>query len=133
MDRKRETGAILRALLLGAALLASSILLERTTAAQGGKPAGEQTLEGIVTDAMCGTKHKSAIISACIKACVGKGSNYALVVDNKVYELEAKGSAAAKLAELANVKAKVTGKVTGTKIVVSSVAEPAFENYNAGG
>jgi hypothetical protein len=119
---------------MGVALLAGGLALTRISPAQTQKAAdGAQTLEGIVSDAMCGTKHKSAIITACIKACVDKGSNYALVVDDKIYELEAKGAAAAKLSELANVKARVTGKVTGNKIAVTSVVEPAFENYTAGG
>jgi hypothetical protein len=133
MIKGKRIGAV-RALLVGGVLVASGIVLERTSPAQNQKPAGgEQTLEGIVTDAMCGVKHKSAITIACIKACVDKGSNYGLVVDDKVYELEAKGAAAAKLDELRNVRAKVTGKVTGMKIAVTSVVEPPFENYNAGG
>ena len=133
LQEKRAVSAI-GALLMTGALLVSAILLERTLPAQVKRPtAGEQTLEGIVSDAMCGTKHKSAITIQCIKNCVDKGSNYALVVDDKVYELEAKGAALTKLDELRNVRAKVTGKVTGTKIAVTSVVEPPFENYNAGG
>jgi hypothetical protein len=134
MIRGKQVSTILRALILAAAGISAGVLLENQAPAQQKSAAsGEQTMEGIVTDAICGTKHKNAIITACIKACVDKGSNYGLVVDDKVYELEAKGTAVAKLAELANVKAKVIGRVTGSKIAVTSVAEPTFQNYNAGG
>jgi hypothetical protein len=132
MNRQKRSGAALRRLLLGTALLTSGAVLHRTVAAP--QKAEPQTLEGIVSDAACGAKHKSAIAVACIKTCVDKGSNYSLLTDDdKVYELAAKDAERVKLAALANVRAKVTGTVNGLKVVVSKVEEPAFMNYNAGG
>ena len=50
--------------------------------------------------------------------CVSHGSKYALVVGDKVYELDGKTEG---LAKLAGAKAKVTGDVEGAKITVASV------------
>ena len=51
------------------------------------------------------------------------GSQYALVVGDKVYTLETSDKAALdKLNDLAGAKAKVTGEVDGTTVAVKSVA-----------
>jgi len=85
------------------------------------KDGGKQTLTGEVSDAMCGAKHMmEGSKAACTKACVDKGSKYALVVGDKVYILEGGDSAA--LSKLAGEKASVTGSVKGDTIQVSSVA-----------
>lgn len=78
---------------------------------------------GTVSDAMCGAKHGMAGSAAdCTRACVKKGSKYALVVGDKVYTLEAKNKAAlAELDKLAGEQAKVKGKADGETIEVSSV------------
>ena len=132
MERRKRIRTAFRALLMATAIVAGGGLLHRSVAAQ--QKAEPRTLEGIVTDAACGAKHKSAIAIACIKTCVDKGASYGLLTDDdKVYELDAKDAERAKLAELANVRAKVTGTVNGLKIEVSKVEEPAFMNYNAGG
>ena len=56
---------------------------------------GPQTLTGKVSDAMCGAKHAMAGGDAeCTRACVTKGSKYALVVGSKVYTLETSDKAA---------------------------------------
>jgi hypothetical protein len=83
-----------------------------------------QTLTGEVSDAMCGAKHEMPGKAAdCTQACIKHGSNYALVVGDKVYTLETSDQAAlAKLSDLAGAKAKVTGEVDGTTITVKSVA-----------
>ncbi|MGC2249006.1 MAG: hypothetical protein WA609_20550, partial [Terriglobales bacterium] len=45
-----------------------------------------KTLTGEVSDAMCGAKHQMPGAAAdCTRACVKHGSNYALVVGDKVY------------------------------------------------
>lgn len=87
----------------------------------GGKT---QTLTGEVSDAMCGAKHQMPGQAAdCTRACVKHGSNYALVVGDKVYTLETSDSSALdKLDKLAGAKAKVTGTVDGTTVTVKSVA-----------
>ena len=52
------------------------------------KPA---TLTGVVTDSMCGAKHMmSGDDAKCVRACLKNGAQYALLVDQKVYQLEGK-------------------------------------------
>ena len=83
-----------------------------------------QTLTGEVSDAMCGAKHEMKGKSAdCTRVCMKHGSQYALVVGDKVYTLETSDKAALdKLNDLAGAKANVTGEVDGTTIAVKSVA-----------
>jgi hypothetical protein len=83
-----------------------------------------QTLTGEVSDAMCGAKHQMAGAAAdCARACAKHGSNYALVVGDKVFTLETSDQTALdKLDKLAGGKAKVTGEVSGTTMTVKSVA-----------
>jgi hypothetical protein len=82
-----------------------------------------QTLTGEVSDAMCGAKHEMPGKAAdCTRGCVKHGSNYALVVGDKVYILQTSDPAALDtLDKLAGAKAKVTGDVDGTTITVKSV------------
>jgi hypothetical protein len=84
-----------------------------------------QTLTGEVSDAMCGAKHQMpGAAPDCTRACVKHGSNYALVVGDKVYTLETSdASALDQLDKLAGAKAKVTGTVDGTNVEVKSVAK----------
>ncbi len=92
-----------------------------TTAAFGaGKP---QTFTGEVSDSMCGAKHMmQGKAGDCARACVGKGSSYALVVGDKVYALQTEDKAAQdELSKLAGEKAKVTGTADGETIQVSKV------------
>jgi hypothetical protein len=86
--------------------------------AVGTMVAQTQTLEGTVSDAMCGMQHKGGNAAGCLKGCVGGGSNYALVVGDKVYQLSGMED---QLAKIGPAKAKVTGKVDGMKIQVTSV------------
>ncbi len=84
-----------------------------------------QTFTGNVSDAMCGAKHMEAGIAPadCVRACVQKGANYALVVGDKVYSLKTSDKAALdELNKLAWEQAKVTGTATGDTISVKSVA-----------
>jgi hypothetical protein len=83
-----------------------------------------QTLTGEVSDAMCGAKHEMPGKAAeCTRVCMKHGSQYALVVGDKVYTLTTADKAALdKLNDLAGAKAKVTGEVDGTTIAVKSVA-----------
>jgi hypothetical protein len=91
------------------------------SALAGGK---SQALTGVVSDAMCGAKHQMPGQAAdCTRACVKHGSNYALVVGDKVYTLETSDQATLdKLDKLAGAKAKVTGEVDGDTVTVKSVA-----------
>jgi hypothetical protein len=101
------TGAV-----LGAALIPASFA------------AKAETFTGTVSDAMCGAKHMmEGDDAACLRACVQKGSKYALVVGNKVYTLDAKDKTTLdKLDKLSAAKATVKGEVDGDTIEVSSVA-----------
>ena len=85
---------------------------------------GPQTLTGKVSDAMCGAKHAMGGNDAdCTRACVKKGSNYALVVGDKVYSLNTSDKAALdQLNKLAGENAKVTGTVKGDSVDVKSVS-----------
>jgi hypothetical protein len=81
------------------------------------------TVTGKVGDAMCGVKHKMAGDEAgCTRACVKKGSDYALVVEDKVYTLKTSSDAAKhELDQLAGQAAKITGDLDGDTIQVTSV------------
>jgi hypothetical protein len=82
-----------------------------------------QTLTGEVSDSMCGAKHMMDNKAECTRTCVNKGSNYALVVGDKVYTLNTTDkSALDQLNTLAGEQAKVTGTVNGDAIDVSKVA-----------
>lgn len=82
-----------------------------------------QTFTGEVSDSMCGAKHMMEGSAAdCTRACVGKGSKYALVVGDKVYTLDASDKATlSELDQLAGGQAKVVGTVDGDTIAVKSV------------
>ena len=85
--------------------------------------AADMTLEGTVADAKCGAKHAMKDAAACTKACVDKGSDYALVVETKVYTLKTTSDKdKMELGKLAGKIAKVSGEVTGDNVMVKSVA-----------
>ena len=82
-----------------------------------------QSFTGTVSDAMCGAKHMmEGDPAGCLRACVQKGSKYALVVGDKVYTLDTQNQTVlASLDKLANQKATVKGSADGDTITVSSV------------
>jgi hypothetical protein len=84
-----------------------------------------QTFTGKISDAMCGAKHTEGNLAPadCVRACVQKGANYALVVGDKVYTLKTSDKATLdELNKLAWEQAKVTGTARGDTISVKSVA-----------
>jgi hypothetical protein len=85
--------------------------------------AKEETFTGKVSDAMCGAKHMmEGDAVSCLRACVSKGSKYALIVGDKVYTLDTSDkSALATLDSLADKQATVKGVADGETITVSSV------------
>lgn len=85
--------------------------------------AGGKTFTGTVSDSMCGAKHAMpGDDAACTRACVSKGSKYALVVGDKVYTLETSDKTAlATLDKQAGAKATVSGTEKDNTITVSSV------------
>jgi hypothetical protein len=98
------------------------IVIVVSSAVAAGK---SETFTGEVSDAMCGAKHMMPGNAACLRTCVSKGANYALVVGDKVYTLHTADESARKtLDKLAGEKAKVTGTAEGETIEVSKV-DPA--------
>ena len=87
------------------------------------RASGNRTFTGEVGDAMCGRKHMEDEPSAeCTRACVAHGSTFALIVGDKIYDLEATDkSALATLDAQAGKTATVGGSVDGDTIQVSSV------------
>ena len=83
-----------------------------------------ETFTGTISDAMCGAKHMmEGKDEDCLRACIQKGSKYALVVGDKVYTLDTKDKATLdKLEKLGAGKATVKGEVDGETIEVSSVS-----------
>ena len=110
-SRSQKLGFLLPALILTAGLIVPSAL------AKG------KTFTGTVSDSMCGVKHAMPGDAAgCTRACVSKGSKYALVVDDKVYILDTTDKAALDtLDKQAGAKATVTGTEKDNTITVSSV------------
>jgi hypothetical protein len=108
----RKFAVFLASTLLAAALIPASFA------------AKIQTFTGTVSDAMCGAKHMMpGEDAACLRACVQKGSKYALVVGDKVYRLDVKDKATLdQLDKLAAAKATVKGEADGDTIEVKSVA-----------
>jgi hypothetical protein len=89
---------------------------------------GTQTFTGKVSDAMCGAKHTEGNLAPadCVRACVQKGAQYALVVGDKVYTLNTSDKATlGELNKLAWEQAKVNGTADGDTISVKSVSSAA--------
>jgi hypothetical protein len=82
-----------------------------------------KTFTGTVSDSMCGAKHAMpGDDAACTRACVGKGSKYALVSGDKVYTLDTGDKAAlATLDKQAGAKVTVTGTEKDNTITVTGV------------
>lgn len=100
-----------------------SVLLLISTLAITPAFAKSKSYTGTVSDSMCGAKHAMPGDPAgCTRACVSKGSNYALVVGDKVYTLQtANKDALATLDKQAGEKVTVTGTENGDTISVTSV------------
>jgi len=79
-----------------------------------------KTLTGTVSDAMCGKTHMMKGESAAqrTRECVKSGSDYALVVGDKVYTLKGNKTAIDKFAG-ANVIVK--GKLSGSTVTMESI------------
>jgi len=105
---RQKTGSLVLGLLLALGLTTSAF-------------AAGKSYTGTVSDAMCGAKHMMGNAADCTRACVKKGSKYALVVGDKVYTLEGKTEG---LDKYAGEKATVTGDAKGDTITVASVSAP---------
>src|ERR1700730_8627593 len=105
-------------------LMATGVLSTGLAVVPGMAAGSTQTFTGKVSDAMCGAKHMEGGLApaACVRACVQKGTKYALVVGDKVYTLDTSDQAALdNLSKLAWEEAKVTGTANGDTISVKSV------------
>ncbi len=82
--------------------------------------ANQQTLTGSVTDSMCGKKHmmKNETAAQCTRECAKAGSEYALVVGDKVYTLKGDKT---QIDRFAGSQATVTGEVAGETITATSI------------
>jgi hypothetical protein len=85
--------------------------------------AKEVKVTGTVGDAMCGTKHMMKGDDAgCTQGCVKKGSDYALIIKDKVYTLKtASDEMKTQLDKLAGHRANIEGDQDGDTIQVTSV------------
>lgn len=91
------------------------------TLAIRGQASGEQeTLTGVVSDAMCGQTHmmKDKPAEECLRYCVKQGTKYALVVGKSVYTLEGHE---AELDKYAAQKVTVKGTLKGETLIMESV------------
>lgn len=114
---------ILVAMVLGCALGLTLVGVSSQASAQG----TTATLTGTISDSMCGAKHMmSGDDAKCVRTCVKKGSQYALVVDQKIYSI--KGTTA-QLDKLAGQRVTITGTVddTGLKVASVELAGPASQ------
>lgn len=82
---------------------------------------GAQTFTGVVSDTMCGKQHmmKDKSAAQCTRECVKAGSDYALVVGDKVYTLKGNKS---EIDKFAGEKATVKGTAKDDTISVSSIS-----------
>lgn len=103
-------------------IIAIAILLASLVPAMHQATAAPQTLDGLVSDSMCGKKHMMPGKSDadCTKECAKSGSMYVLVVGDKAYTLHAKADA---LAAFAGKHVQVKGEVKQNTIEVSSIRE----------
>lgn len=100
------------------ATILSGICLAFTIAASAA--AQPTTMTGVVSDAMCGAHHmmKDATAAQCTRVCVKQGSDFALVVGDKVYTLQGDKS---QIDKYAGQSVTVKGDVTGTTLKVTAL------------
>jgi hypothetical protein len=81
-----------------------------------------QTLDGIISDSMCGKKHMMPGKSdaQCIQECVKAGSKYVLVVGEKLYTLDAKAQT---IAPFSGKRVQIQGELKGAILSVQSIHE----------
>ena len=82
--------------------------------------AATQTIDGVVSDTMCGKKHMLAGKTAaeCIQVCLKDKANFALVAGDKGYTLAGKPEA---LASFAGKHVRVEGVIKDNALTVTSI------------
>jgi hypothetical protein len=85
--------------------------------------AAEHTITGVVSDSHCGAKHGMANMSdrECTQMCTSQGTQYVLVVGDKLYKLTNRDS---DLKTHAGHTVNLTGDVKGDTIRVSKIEMP---------
>lgn len=90
-------------------------------------PAATMTMNGTISDSMCGASHAKMIASHpnmtahdCTLGCVKAGAKYVFVSQGKVYQIANQDLAA--LMKNAGEPVRLTGDVNGDTITVSKVA-----------
>jgi len=88
-----------------------------------GAIAADQTLTGVISDSMCGTKHGMANMSDrdCTQMCAAQGSLYVLISGGKIYKL---ANRAGDLKTHAGHTVNLTGEVKKDTIAVSKIEMP---------
>ena len=119
MIARNRTLRYLFALTISGAVLLGGALFAPLSQAQ--QRSNVQSLEGVISDSMCGASHKEKNPAECALACVRNGKAWVLVVADKIYTLEGR---MAGISNMAGQKAKITGRVTGDKINVTEIAVP---------
>src|SRR4029078_777352 len=91
--------------------------------------AAEQTWSGQISDSLCGAKHEEAAEGQgkmpdrdCTLACVRGGSKFALVVDDKMFQIADEDFE--DLKTHAGHQVTVTGELKGQTITVSKITMP---------
>jgi hypothetical protein len=84
--------------------------------------AATQTIDGVISDSMCGKKHMlpGRTDAQCVQECVKSGSSYALVVGDKVYTLSAKPQT---IAPFAGKHVHIEGSLKDNAITITSISE----------
>jgi len=91
--------------------------------------AAAQTIDGVVSDTMCGKKHMLAGKTAaeCIRVCVKEGSSYAIVAGDKVYTLAGRPQA---IAPFAGKHVHIEGDLKNNTLTVTSIHEAKAEMHH---
>jgi hypothetical protein len=104
------------------AMFALTIFLATTCLLTRPAWSAPQTLDGVISDSMCGKKHMMPGKSdaQCIRECVKAGSKYVLVVGDKLYTLDARTES---IAPFAGKHVQVQGDLKGASLHVQSIHE----------
>lgn len=84
--------------------------------------AASLSIDGIISDSMCGKKHMmpGKTDAQCVQECIKSGSSYALVVGAKVYTLAVKPQT---IAPFAGKHVYIEGSLKDNTITVTSISE----------
>jgi hypothetical protein len=79
-----------------------------------------QTIDGVVSDSMCGKYHlmPGKTAAQCVEECIKAKSSYVLVAGNKIYTLAAKPQA---IAPFAGKHVQVQGEIKNNTIAVTTI------------